>query len=434
MRVFYLITGSGGSFYCANCYRDMLYLRAIKRVPGITAKAVPLYLPPDKSLKEPGFEKEVFFGAISMFLRDRVKALRDMSPKWDRILDSAPLLKLASKMSGSTNASGLEEMTLNMIGGENTFSGAEVDRLLRFISKEGDPDIIHLSNALIMGLAKQIKKKSKNVKIVCSLLNEDDWIEDMPEPFRSKAWTLIGKEAGNIDKFLTPSNYYKDFFVGKTGVDPSKIEVVPIGFDPEPIEPMARKSEKPSIGFFCRLYYNNGFDKLVDAFIKLKESGEHPDLTLSACGGFTAADKPYIAEQVRKLKAHGLNRSLILYNEFTGNKKAEFLNNVDIISVPVHKYDGYGLYILEANSAGIPVVLPATGAFPEIVENTGGGIVYSPDTVEELTESLSMLLKDKVRAKQLGEIGRKLVKNNLSMDKMTEGISDIYMKLVNDKR
>ncbi len=103
MKVVYLITGSGSEFYCANCYRDMLYLRAIKKAPGITASAVPLYLPPDKSLDDSGFGNEVFFGAISMYLRYKVKFLKNMSPIWDRLLDSTPLLKLASKMSGSTS-------------------------------------------------------------------------------------------------------------------------------------------------------------------------------------------------------------------------------------------------------------------------------------------------------------------------------------------
>ena len=44
------------------------------------------------------------------------------------------------------------------------------------------------------------------------------------------------------------------------------------------------------------------------------------------------------------------------------------------MSVPVRKHDGYGLYLLEANAAGVPVVQPATGAFPEIIERTRGGI------------------------------------------------------------
>ena len=72
MKIVYLITGSGGSFYCGNCYRDMIYLRAIRKVPGITALAIPLYLPPDESTVETGLDKKVFFGAISMYLREKV--------------------------------------------------------------------------------------------------------------------------------------------------------------------------------------------------------------------------------------------------------------------------------------------------------------------------------------------------------------------------
>ncbi len=72
MKIVYLITGSGGSFYCGNCYRDMIYLRAIRKVPGISATGVPLYLPPDKAASKNSFDDEVFFGAISMYLREKV--------------------------------------------------------------------------------------------------------------------------------------------------------------------------------------------------------------------------------------------------------------------------------------------------------------------------------------------------------------------------
>ena len=84
----------------------------------------------------------------------------------------------------------------------------------------------------------------------------------------------------------------------------------------------------------------------------------------------------------------------------------EFFNDVDVISVPVRKFDGYGLYIIEANSSGIPVVQPATGAFPEIIEMTGGGIPYLPDTIGELSASLLKLLTDETALK-LGETGKK---------------------------
>jgi glycosyltransferase involved in cell wall biosynthesis len=99
------------------------------------------------------------------------------------------------------------------------------------------------------------------------------------------------------------------------------------------------------------------------------------------------------------------------------------------MSVPVRKHDGYGLYLLEANAAGIPVVQPATGAFPEIIKKTEGGIVYSPDTVSELADALLKLFKDEELRAQLGKSGKDKVINELSLDKMSEGLEKVYYKV-----
>ncbi|HEX7494336.1 MAG TPA: glycosyltransferase family 4 protein [Bacteroidales bacterium] len=429
MKIVYLITGSGGSFYCGNCYRDMIYLRAIRKVPGITASAIPLYLPPDESTVESGLDKMVFFGAISMYLREKVSLLKNMPVFLDRVFDSAPMLKMASRRAGSTRTEGLEDMTLNMIRGENAFPEKELQRLVNYLTRDGKPDIIHLSNALIIGLARRIKKKL-DVKIVCSLLNEDDWIDQMAEPYQSKAWKLISKEAINVDAFLAPSNYYKDFFISKTGISGANFHVIPLGLDPGIVPDIEKRDNWPSIGYFCRISSQNGFDKLVDAFIDLKAGNSLPELTLHVSGGYTSDDKPFIAEQIRKIKASGLKKYVRIYPEFQGKNKLEFFSNIDVMSVPVRKYDGYGLYILEANSAGVPVVQPATGAFPEIIGRTMGGITYSPDNVAELSASLLKLLQDKNLRTTLGIQGKEKVLTELSLEKMSEGLSEVYNSLV----
>ena len=432
MKIVYLITGSGGSFYCGNCYRDMLYVRAIRKVPGIKATAIPLYLPPDKTaLEESGFDKNVFFGAISMFLREKVGFLRNMPAFLDKFLDSRLLLKFAAKQSGTTSTEGLEELTISMIEGDNAFRKEEVNRLVKYLMKDGKPDIIHLSNALILGIARQLKKRM-DVKVVCSLLNEDDWIDDMAEPFRSRAWEMIAREAGYVDVFVTPSNYYKELFRNKTKLKCDNVMVVPLGFDPDR-EPAPRTDRLPSaIGYFSRINSYNGFDKIVDAFIEMKKHDLIPGLTLRVCGGFTGTDKSLISAQIKKIRENKLEKSVKIYPEFQGEKKMEFFNDVDVISVPVRKYDGYGLYLLEANAAGIPVVQPATGAFPEIVERTGGGVIYSPDTVPELVSALHKLLKDKELISTLGEKGKRMVRQELSLGNMSAGLSEVYDKTINN--
>jgi glycosyltransferase involved in cell wall biosynthesis len=429
MKIVYLITGSGGSFYCGNCYRDMLFLRAIRKVPGIYGSAIPLYLPPDKSNTETGFEDIVFFGAISMYLREKVKMLRNMPAFFDKIFDFSPFLKLAATQAGATRTEGLEELTLNMIEGDNAFKPAEVKRLVRFLEANGKPDIIHLSNALILGLARQLKKHM-DVKVVCSLLNEDDWIEDMVEPFKSKSWELIGREAKYVDRFVTPSYYYRDLFISKTGIKPDKIDIVPLGFDPEEYSAVKSGDRSPAVGYFCRVNSHNGFDKLVDAFILMKKRNSIPELTLNVCGGYTGDDKPFVTLQIKKIREHGYQKSVRIYPEFQGNKKAEFFNDVDVISVPVRKYDGYGMYILEANLAGVPVVQPATGAFPEIIAATGGGITYEPDTVDALADALTKVLTNKTLKEELGKKGFSGVRSELSLDKMSKGLHLLYDKTI----
>jgi glycosyltransferase involved in cell wall biosynthesis len=429
MKIVYLITGSGGSFYCGNCYRDMIYLKAIRKVPGITASAIPLYLPPDDTNIETGLDKKVFFGAISMYLREKVPFLRNMPVFMDKLFDSAPMLKIAAHRAGSTRTEGLEEMTLNMIKGENAFPEKELQRLVDYLTRDGKPDIIHLSNALIIGLARRIKKKL-DVKIVCSLLNEDDWIDEMAEPYQSRAWKLISKEASNVDAFLTPSNYYKEMFISKTGISGDNFQVIPLGIDPGDLAKIEKRDNYPAIGYFCRINFQNGFDKLVDAFIELKTANDLPGLTLHVSGGYTSDDKPFIADQIRKIKTNGLKSFVRIYPEFHGNSKQEFFSNIDVMSVPVRKHDGYGLYLLEANAAGVPVVQPATGAFPEIVARTMGGITYSPDSVTELSTSLLQLLKDNDFRSGLGKQGKEKVLTELSLEKMSEGLSRVYNSLI----
>lgn len=426
MKIVYLITGSGGSFYCGNCYRDMIYLRAIRKVPGINASAIPLYLPPDNN--ESGLDKNVFFGAISMYLREKVPFLRNMPVFMDKIVDSSPMLKMAAKRAGTTRTEGLEEMTLNMIKGENAFPEKELQRLIDYLCKDGKPDIIHLSNALIIGLASQIKKKL-DVKIVCSLLNEDDWIDEMTESYQVKAWKSISREVSNVDTFVTPSTYYKQLFISKTGITGENIHVIPLGFDPE-IRNSEKKNNNPSIGYFCRVNSQNGIDKLVDAFIEIKKDNVLPGLTLHISGGFTGDDKPFIAEQIKKINSNGLKSFVKIYPEFHGNSKQEFFDNIDVMCVPVRKYDGYGLYLIEANGAGIPVVQPETGAFPELIEMTRGGVVYSPDTTRELSVNLVKLLTDSNLREELGKKGQENVLSKLSLSKMSEGLSEVYNSLI----
>lgn len=248
----------------------------------------------------------------------------------------------------------------------------------------------------------------------------------MAEPYRSAAWKLISEEAPNVDTFITPSNYYKELFISKTGFSGKNVHIIPLAIDTSHLNILPKKNNFPAVGYFSRINSPNGFDKLVDAFIDLKTGDKLPGLTLHVSGGFTGSDKSFISEQIRKIKSHGLKSFIRIYPEFQGNSKEEFFSSIDIMSVPVRKHDGYGLYILEANAAGVPVVQPETGAFPEIIEKTKGGITYSPDNTEELSAALVRLFNDNSLRRSLGETGKANVLKELSLSVMSDGLAIVY--------
>jgi len=431
MKITYLIPGSGGTFYCGNCHRDMLYVNSLNDIKGIDVNAIPLYLLPDTDNFGDIFEDNVFFGAVSIFMKEKVSLFRQMPPIVDKILDSPAILRFAAKRAGTTTPEGYESTTLNMIRGESPARERETVRLVKHIIENGKPDIIHISNALIIGLASQLKQKL-DIPVICSLQNEDDWIEEMREPYRSKAWKLIGQESVNIDHFISPSKYFKNLIIKNTGIEAGKISVVPSGIDSSDRDFVSDNNDKNSIGYFSRLSKMNGLDKLIDAFIMLKK--DHiPDLELHLCGGYTGSDKEFVNENMSRIRDEGYEGSLHLYNGFTGIDKQSFFNNIKLMTVPVRKHDAYGLYLLEAISAGVPVVQPATGAFPEIIKNTGGGIIYDTDTPAHLADAIKGLINDKTMLNKLRENGVKNMKDNLSTGNMAKMISEVYNKTIINK-
>jgi glycosyltransferase involved in cell wall biosynthesis len=70
-----------------------------------------------------------------------------------------------------------------------------------------------------------------------------------------------------------------------------------------------------------------------------------------------------------------------------------FYQSISVISVPITFDEGLGLYLCEAYACGVPAVEPGKGSFPEIVGDAG--IIYNPNTPEQLANALESLLVDK---------------------------------------
>ena len=79
---------------------------------------------------------------------------------------------------------------------------------------------------------------------------------------------------------------------------------------------------------------------------------------------------------------------------------------------------------MEALAAGVPVVLPESGAFPELVEQTQGGRIYRPNGPNELAEALEPILGDPEKAKAMGLAGHQSVSHDFSNEQLANRLVD----------
>lgn len=426
MNIIQIIPGSGGSFYCGNCLRDSKYVDALRNL-GHQVVKIPMYLPLFSD-EHDITDIPIFYGAISTYLKQVYPVFRKAPAWFDKLLNSKPMMKMAASMAGSTRAKGLEDMTISMLLGEQGEQKEELDHMVNWIADHCKPDVIHISNALLLGLAKRIKEKI-GVPVVCSLQDEDVWVDAMQPQFQQRIWDLMHERAEDVDALVAVSNYFADTMKKRMNLTGEKIHTFYLGVDVEDY-PYIPVREKPrNVGYISRMCHKDGFDIVVDAFISLKRKPGFEDVKFIATGGLTGDDKKFLKEQKQKIKDAGFISDFEIIEEFEGEARHNFFKKVSMVSVPVRVGEAFGMYLLESMASGVPVVQPALGAFPEIVQKAGGGIIYEPNSPEKLSESWAELLVNPEKLQRLSEAGYKGTKEKFNIHNHAEEIVGLYENL-----
>lgn len=431
MKIIQIVPGFGGTFYCGNCLRDSALVQSLRK-QGHDALTIPMYLPLTLNSETQTDGIPVFYGAVNLYLKQNYPWLRNMPRFVERLLNSGPILRIAAHKAGSTRAEGLEEMTESMLLGSEGNQRKELEELVDFLRKE-QPDIVHLSNALLLGLARQIREEIK-VPVICSLQDEDVWVDAMHESYRERIWNLMAERGKDVDAFVAVSHFYAGVMQQRMKIPDEKIHVVHIGLNPASYEPSPPATDPPAIGFLSRMNEENGFGLLIDAFIELKRNERFAPLRLYATGGMTGDDKVFIRRQVQKLKRAKLEDLVEIQDEYHPDSLREFFRKISLLSVPVLKGEAFGLYQLEALASGVPLVQPAIGAFPEIIEATGGGVVYQPNTSSALAIKLAEVLDSNTQLIEMSIKGIETVSSKFDCRSLTGKMVDIYQLILDDHR
>jgi glycosyltransferase involved in cell wall biosynthesis len=426
MKIAY-ITAGAGQMYCGSCLRDNTLAAALMK-SGHDILLIPTYTPTRTDERNVSLHR-VFLGGINIYLQQNFGFFRKTPWLLDRLFDLPAVLRFTTRWGVSVDPARLGKLTVSMLEGNEGCLHKEILRLVRFLADEVRPDVVSIPNSLLISLAPLIRQEL-NVPVCCTFQGEELFLDGLGDVYRNQAVQLIRKHAEYVDTFVAVSHYGADHMSGYLGIDRNRIRVVPLGINFEGYVHREVEPEVFTIGYLARLAPEKGLHALAEAYRNLRA---RPGLAASRLwsAGYLAPDhKPYLAGVISSLKSSGLASHFQYHGELDRERKLAYLRGLSVFSVPGPRDDPKGLFLLEAMAAGVPVVQPRCGAFTEIVEMTGGGILVAPDDPAALADGIFRLWQDPALRQELGRRGQEGVRAHFSSAAMTEKAIAVYRSLI----
>jgi glycosyltransferase involved in cell wall biosynthesis len=413
--------------YCGSCLRDNALASALI-ARGHDVVLTPVYTP-TRTDEANVSQHHVVFGGISVYLEQHSSLFRHTPRILDRLWDAEWVIRMASRRQIKVDPQSLGQMTVSMLRGEQGFQRKEIAKLLDWLKNETRFDVINLPYTLLLGLAEPLRR-ALNVPICCTLQGEDLFLDGLGEAWKRESLDLIRSASGFVDAFLPVSRYYFDYMPGYLQIPREKMRLVRLGINLDgytPRNPM--RTEPFTIGYLARIAPEKGLDVLADAYRRLRTRPGIGPSRLVAAGYLAPEHQAYLERVTSDLDAWGLSSQFEYRGELDRAGKIAFLRSLDLLSVPATYEEPKGIFLLEAMAAGVPVVQPRRGAFPEILETTGGGLLVEADNPEALADGFLTLWRDRQRAAALGAAGAAGVRQHYSAQKMAESVESVYRDL-----
>ena len=433
LRIAILAAGAAG-MYCGSCIRDNALAMALKSM-GHDCVMIPLYTPV-KTDTDNAAIGQVFYGGVNVFLQHASRIFRHTPRVLDWVMDRPWLLTLAGSYGAQTSPAQLGDFVLDILRGESGHAIKELRRLTRFLQRDVRPQIISVPNLMFIGTARMLKAELK-APVVLELTGEDIFLDAMAEPARSQARDIIRRRARDVDQFVATSHYYADAMAHYLEVPRDRIAVVYPGIPHEYVRdassirtPQSAIRNPYTVAYLARICPEKGLDQLVDAMLLLQKKPGFENVRLRAAGYLGKANHDWYQELSRRIAASPLAPNYTFLGEVDKAGKLGLMDDADVFAVPTRYAESKGIYVLEALARATPVVLPAHGAFPELVNITQGGVTHTPGDAQALADTLATLLRDPARRATLGQSGHAAVRSRFLDSDMAQGMLALYRSLI----
>ena len=210
------------------------------------------------------------------------------------------------------------------------------------------------------------------------------------------------------------------------------VAMIPNGIHTEEFENLPDRSQFVSrypelenrliVLFLGRIQQKKGLDILAQAFGNLVRTRH--DVRLVVAG----PDEDNTLTEIKTiLKSHGALEKAVFPGMLTGEQKLEALSAADIFTLTSYS-EGFSVALLEALSAGLPLVITDECNFPEVGDSRAGFVVRPNDS--ETASALMSLLDSADLRREMSENARRLVRSNYTWERIAKKMFTLYENVI----
>ena len=297
----------------------------------------------------------------------------------------------------------------------------------------GDFDVVHDNQTLGYGMLDVARTGLPLVTTIHHPITFDRRVDMSAAKGRKKLSTwrwygflsMQGRVARRMRHIVTVSKSSARDIAADFGVAPERIEVIPLGVEPEVF---AHYQDPRVPGRIVAMASADtpmkGIANLLEAFAKLRTERDVELLLIT---------RPKPGGRTEQLIDHlAIQDSVRFVSGLSDTELAEVVGSAEIACVP-SLYEGFSLPTVEAMACGTPLVVSRAGAIPEVVGEDGRcADLVTPGDVEELASALGALLDDPDRRRRMGEAGRRRALERFSWRAVAEATAAAYTRAIED--
>jgi len=311
----------------------------------------------------------------------------------------------------------VQDNVMKKISDKNKLEYLKKIKRVRSLIKEIKPDILHAHYASSYGLLGALANYHPYIISV--------WGSDIYDfPIKSPIHKFIIKyNLKKADHILSTSNVMKIETEKYTNKD---IKVTPFGVDINKFIPNRIEKEEIVIGTIKTLEEKYGVQYLIKAFKEVKERNKCLKLKLRIGG--RGSQESYLKELVKEFD---IEEDVTFLGFVNPKDVIKEFQNFDIAVFPsTLDSESFGVAAVEAEACGTPIVVTDVGGLMESTKPNVTSLVAKKNSVEDLSEKIEILVKDKDLRLKMGTDARKFVEENYSLENNFNDVDKIYINIM----